>query len=298
MAGHAGVWIDVLSGGNCMPGCDDVASLRDLRMGRRNVSAIVGITEMAEPLGDWERPYFQIPGGRPTLFYIAYGEFGSFEGFSVSKYRSTGVPEGFRLMSYGPDSYPEIAARFHTGYLWNDLQTRDLTLASRISAAQMCMILRGEIEDCPTLNYFRDCVGILTFLLDRGGIAIFDPYMFKWWEPDEWRQRAFDSASAVPSRHVVILTSEEPDPALTWYHTRGMRKFGRSDLSVHNVPAEHGDAIVDLCERFIRLQAFGGIIEEGIEIRMKALPPGMTCHHAGDLDDPDFNNTHVEIRWN
>jgi hypothetical protein len=53
--------------------------------------------------------------------------------------------------------------------------------------------------------------------------------------------------------------------------------------------------VIDLCERFIELQAFGARIAEGQEVRMKTLPWGMTCHHAGDLDDPDFNNVHVEI---
>jgi hypothetical protein len=48
--------------------------------------------------------------------------------------------------------------------------------------------------------------------------------------------------------------------------------------------------------RFIGLQTEGGHIPEGQEIRMASLPPGLTCHHGGSLDDPDFNNVHVEIR--
>ena len=47
----------------------------------------------------------------------------------------------------------------------------------------------------------------------------------------------------------------------------------------------------------VEFQAFGGIIDEGQEIRMRSLPPGMTCRHRGDVDDPDFNNMHVEIVW-
>ncbi len=38
----------------------------------------------------------------------------------------------------------------------------------------------------------------------------------------------------MPRQHVVILTSEEcsgDGRPLTWFHTRGMRKFGRPDLS-------------------------------------------------------------------
>jgi hypothetical protein len=74
-----------------------------------------------------------------------------------------------------------------------------------------------------------------------------------------------------------------------------MRKFGRPDLSVHRVPPQDRDAVIDLFERFIELQACGGTIEEGQAIRMKTLPAGMICSHRGDLQDPDFNNVHVEI---
>lgn len=81
-----------------------------------------------------------------------------------------------------------------------------------------------------------------------------------------------------------------------WFHTRGMRKFGRPDLSVHHVSRDLRDGIVDLFNRFIEFQAFGGIIAQGQDIKMGSLPAGMICVHQGDLDDPDFNNVHVEIK--
>jgi hypothetical protein len=124
--------------------------------------------------------------------------------------------------------------------------------------------------------------------------------MFQWWEPEAWRRHVFEPGSPVPRRHVIILTSEEDESdsstnPLLWFHSRGLRTFGRPDLSVHNVPFRYRDPVIDLFERFIQLQAFGGAIAEGQEIRMKGLPPGMICHHAGDLNDLDFNNVHVEI---
>jgi hypothetical protein len=73
--------------------------------------------------------------------------------------------------------------------------------------------------------------------------------------------------------------------------------FGRLDLAIHDVPAELHGAVIDFFERLIELQAFGGIIAEGYAIRMKTLPAGMTCRHQGSLEDPDFNNVHVEIAW-
>ena len=30
---------------------------------------------------------------------------------------------------------------------------------------------------------------------------------------------------------------------------------------------------------------------------MSGLPPGGVCLHGGSVDDPDFNNVHIEIEW-
>ena len=168
-------------------------------------------------------------------------------------------------------------------------------LAKRVSATEQCLVLRGVVPDPRTFDHFRDAVGLVTALLESSGIAVFDPHMFKWWSADEWRERAFEPAAPVPRHHVVILVSEAPDGASRWYHTRGMLKFGRPDISVHGVTPELEPAVVDLCNRFIEMQALGGVVAEGQEVRMKALPPGWTYRHVDDLDDPDFNNWHVEI---
>ncbi len=250
---------------------------------------------MSDTPPDWPRPRFTRPGGTPFLFYVVYGKFENLPALSGSRYRSAGVPDGFTLFHYDMEQHPDVLAGFQEGYLWSDLQGRNPVLAARIAETKECLILRGEIQDSETLNYLRDSVGLLTFLLDHGGITVYDPLMFHWWEPENWRDRIFDPA--VPRHHVIILTSEEPAHGLTWYHTRGMRKFGRPDFSIHNVPARYNEAVIDLCNRFIEVQAFGGIIDEEQEIRMRSLPGGMTCHHRGDLDDPDFNNVHVEITW-
>jgi hypothetical protein len=253
--------------------------------------------EVDTALPDWSRPHYQQPGGKPFLFFVVYGEFGELPALDPDKYRSTGVPPGLGLSRYDSHSQPDVLSRFQEGYLWNDLKAQNCVLAEKVNQSPECLILQGELDDEPTLNYLRDAVGLLTFLVDHGGIAVYDPWMFQWWLPAQWRHLIFDPASPVPTHHVVLLTSQEPEPSLTWFHTRGMRKFGRPELSVHNVPTRHGKAVIDLCNRFINFQAFGGVIEEGQKIKMRQLPSGMTCHHQGDLDDPDFNNVHVEITW-
>lgn len=249
-----------------------------------------------EQLADWPRKFYQRAGGRPFLFYVVFGAFPPMPSLSRQEYRSCGVFPGLQLSHYAPGRHPDVLDGFRQGYLWDELERHDPGLAGAVGVADECMMLRGELEDQPDLNYLRDAVGLVTFLLDHGGVAVYDPQMFHWWGPEEWRDRIFRPGGAVPRHHAVILTSEEPeDASLTWIHTRGMRKFGRPDLSVHRVPQERREGVIDLCNRFIEFQAFGGVIDEGQEIRTNSLPGGMTCHHAGDQDDADFNNAHVEI---
>ncbi len=250
---------------------------------------------MTEELASWARPYYRAGGGDPFLFYVIYGPTPAEFAVSRSRYRCAGVPEGIRLVRYGPDSDPEVPASFRTGYLWDELNRGDARLAGLVESQTECTIVSGSISDPADLDYFRDVVGLIQWLVDSGGVAVYDPQSFKWWGAGEWRDSAFDSDTGSPRHHVVILSSE--DEGGEWLHTRGLRKFGRPDLSVHHVGPEYREAVIDLLNRFIEFQAFGGVIDEGETVRMSTLPAGMTCQHRGDVDDPAFNNSHVEIRW-
>ena len=245
---------------------------------------------------NWTRPYYLPGGGDAFLLYLVYGPVPQDFSISRSKYFCDGIPDGIEISSYGPNSDPETLNTFRTGYLWDEFQRSNSKLANDVANQSECLIIQGTISDPPDLNYLRNVVGFITWCLDRGAVAIFDPQMFKWWAPAEWRKWLFEPAAAVPTHHLMILTSEDEN-GTEWFHTRGMRKFGRPDLSIHRVSADLRDGIIDLFNRFIEFQAFGGLIEEGQEIKMRSLLPGMICTHQGDLDDPDFNNVHVEIKW-
>jgi hypothetical protein len=257
-------------------------------------------TTMPEHLTAWPRPYYEQPGGRPFLFYVIFGEFDPEQDVESQRYRTLGVHPGLELGLYNREEYADILSGFQTGYLWDEVVAQDPALARRVAGSGQCLILRGELEDRGDLDYLRDSVGLLTFFLDHGGVCVYDPQMFQWWEPGAWRRQMFEPGGPLPSQHVVILSSDEdesgvPAEPLTWFHTRGLRKFGRPDLSVHDVPPRYHEAVIDLFGRFIEFQALGGIIVEDMEIRMRSLPAGMICHLGGDLDDPDFNNVHAEI---
>jgi hypothetical protein len=244
----------------------------------------------------WIRPHRQPGGGDAFLFYVVHGDLPQKLEVSGAKYRCAGLPAGVEFLRYGRTGPSEVVGSFRQGFLWDQLQAENPALAASVAAAPECAVVRGTVADPADLGYFRDVIGLLTCLVDQGGVSVFDPQMFRWWEPERWRTEVFEPDAPAPARHVTILGSEEAG-GTEWLHTRGLRKFGRPDLSIHGVPEEHHSSCLELLNRFIHLQALGGVIPEGQEVRVAPLPPGMICRHRGTVDDPDFNNVHVEISW-
>src|SRR5206468_4274883 len=155
--------------------------------------------------------------------------------FNRKKYRSAGPPAGLDVASYDRADSPEVLAGYQSGPVW-EMMTRDAPVtAAAAAAAPQCVGVRGEFPDPPDLNYFRDTVGVVAWLLDAGGVAVKDPQMLWLWSPGEWRADVCEEGCPNPDRHTVILVSPEDGGRTFWYHTRGMRKYGRPDLSVRGV---------------------------------------------------------------
>jgi hypothetical protein len=251
---------------------------------------------VSDIIPDWPRARYESGGGDAFLFYAAFGPISELVSVSPGTYRCDEIPAGLEASAYTLARQPEVINSLREGYCIDQLRRTDPGLVTAIYAQDSCMVWRGRIADPPTLNYFRNVIGLVTHFLDHGGVAVFDPQMLKWWSPADWRAEVFEPAQPLPRQHVVILVSQEED-GTAWFHTRGLRKFGRPDLSIRRVPTAGHAAATDLCNRFIELQAFGAVIPEGQEIRVRGLPEGMRCVHRGDENDPDFNNAHVEIIW-
>jgi hypothetical protein len=252
-------------------------------------------------LPSWPRQFYQPTDAKALIWYQVYGHFPDTIEISRSQYRCAGVPAGVEIANHIRPSQGEVVTGFLANPFFVAALKRELPqLASTVKSAPECTIIRGEVPDSPNLDYLRDVVGLVTWFFDNGAVAVLDPQTTAWYDRKKWRDQLFDPKSFDPSRHVVIFYSEENGGANTnefWLHTRGMRKFARPDLSVHDVPAEKRDAAIDLLNRLVDAQAFGGVIAEGQSIKMPSLPQGLTCHRTGSRDDPDFNNTHIEIGW-
>ena len=106
-----------------------------------------------------------------------------------------------------------------------------------------------------------------------------------------WKETFFEPDHPQPHRHVMIYYSE--DRTGVWLHTRGMT-FGRPDLSVRGVRPEDVDHAAAMCNELIDFQADGGLLSDGQVVRHPPLG-GFVARYAGDRDDPEFNNVHVEL---
>jgi hypothetical protein len=227
------------------------------------------------------------------VLYVLYGKFPTNIQVSAAAYRTVGIPDGIQLRRLTRKE--RSVSPFTDGDFAKTAGHDNPAAFARIQKSPECMVLQGEVKDPENLNYLRDSIGLVTWFLDYGGIAVMDPQQLKLYDGELWRKEIFEPSPPKLLNHVVILVSGQRD-GTKWFHTRGLRKFGRPDLSMHNVPTTQEHGVIDLFNRFIILQAQGDRIPEGKEIQMASLPANLTCHHAGSLDNLDFNNTHVEIR--
>ncbi|MGA7296629.1 MAG: hypothetical protein WBW92_03830, partial [Rhodanobacteraceae bacterium] len=132
--------------------------------------------------------------------------------------------------------------------------------------------------------------------LDLGGASVVDPQMLSLFVADDWRRRYLIPDGAPPRHHVLILVNPDEDGG-QWVRTRGMRKFARPDLSVRQVPEADIERAGALCQKLVDMQALGAWIEEGQPLEVDGIPGSFVARHAGDINDPRFNNSHIELLW-
>lgn len=249
---------------------------------------------MSEPLPTWERPRFEAGGAEAFLLYVVYGEFGPAEPVSRLEYRTEGLPAGVEVRRLTREQSSELP--FVSGEIAKVVRDESPEVFDQAVAAPECLVIKGPVADPPDLNYLRDTIGMIAWWFDHGAVAALDVQRLRLYEPTAWWLDLFAPLPPRVTNHVVILTSEET-ATTRWLHTRGMRKFGRPDLSVRGVELERQGAVLEMINRFIVFQAEGGRVAEGQEVRMEGLPAGMICRHRGGVEDPQFNNAHLEICW-
>ncbi|QAU24859.1 hypothetical protein EO087_13380 [Dyella sp. M7H15-1] len=244
----------------------------------------------------WQRPHWQ-PSDEEILvqFYV----FGEFQPIRVpsAQYGSDGLPEEVELTSHHHSALREWEGYPLKGALGDLFQSDAPEAFEKAMAAPQVLVLRGRFKDSADTGYLRDTFGVLAGLLDIGGVAVLDPQILSLFSADEWRQRYLIKDGAPLRNHVLILRDEEDDSDRLWIHTRGLRKFGRPDISLRDVPAQEIDRAGSLCQRLVELQALGAHFKDGQSLEVDGVFGGVTAELGGGYDDPRFNNTYVALHW-
>ncbi len=245
---------------------------------------------------DWSRPQWSRDEAKAMLLYFVFGRFAGELRLDLSANGSVGLPPGVEMHRVPKALLAHWEGHPLRGALGGVLRDGNPDAFEAARAANECLMLRGELPDPGSLGYLRDTLGAVTALLDAGGVAVVDPQILEIFTADDWRTRYARAESSAPRNHVLILCQDD-EAGFAWVKTRGMRKFARPDVSIRRVPQEDVQRAGAVAARLVDLQARGMRLGEGSTMEVEGLHDGLAVSRGGSLDDPGFNNVHLELLW-
>lgn len=249
---------------------------------------------MSEP--DWSRPHWSRDENRAMLLYFVFGAFATELQPGLSAYASNGLPHGVEMRRIPKAMLAHWEGHPLRGALGEVLRESNPDAFEAARKAPECLMLRGELSDSESLVYLRDVIGVVTALLDAGGIAVVDPQILEVFPVDDWRARFVGPECATPRNHVLVLCQDDASGG-AWIRTRGMRKFARPDISIRRVPQAEVQRAGAVAARLVELEARGMRFGDGATVDVEGIAGGLQVTRGGSVDDPEFNNTKLELIW-
>lgn len=245
---------------------------------------------------DWTRPHWSRDEAKAMLLYFVFGQFAEPPELDLSAHGSKGLPPGVEMRRLPKAMLAHWDGHPLRGVLGGILRDDNPEAFEAARKAPECLMLRGELPDSDSLRYLRDTLGVVAALLDAGGIAVVDPQILEIFSADDWHARHAVADLSGPRNHVAILCQDD-DAGTARVKTRGMRKFARPDISIRRVPRDDVQRAGAVAARLVDLQARGMRFGDGSRVDVDGLPEGLRVTQGGSLDDPAFNNTHIELVW-
>lgn len=244
----------------------------------------------------YERPHYEDLNYHPFLFYVAFGVDTANLEVSRERHRVDGFPNGLDFSLLKKPENGEYMDALIGGTLGKVLNNKYQHLYESIRETDKWAVIRGEVQKDSDLHYMRNAIGFVQALIEKGAIGVLDLLTFTLYTPSEWTSKIF-KPEFDPYSHVVILTSEMEDDSV-WLHTRGLRKFGRPDVSMEKVPQNDIDNACRVINQMIFYGALGAFFSRPVKLHTHN---GLTCivtpELIEDLDNPDFNNSYYRVIW-
>ena len=245
---------------------------------------------------DYERPYYEDLNYHPLLFYVVFGV--EDEELSVSRERHhvDEFPEGLDMIFYKKPEHSEYMSSMLGGTLGEILKEDNPALYEAARNSNGWAVIRGEVVQDADLNYMRNVIGFVQALVEKDAVGVLDLQTFKLFSSTEWTENFFTKEFDAYD-HVVILASEMEDGSI-WLHTRGMRKFGRPDMSLKNVAPEDVNHAAQVINQMIYYGALGIFFSQPTKLHTHTERTYVVnTKFVEDFEDPDFNNSYYEILW-
>lgn len=217
------------------------------------------------PIGPWLRPAFQA-GGEANVFQLFC--------FSASAL-ATDVPMSggrFGLPSAEAMAFVEVRElRRDMDPAWFDgfrsgalraiaMQSLgDLTLLDEAQRLTAVLINRA---DAPDLTHVQAGWAVAQWLVARGATVLLDAQTNRFWKGEDVATWPATRPFAL-STDVNVVVEAEPTSQVATIHTRGLKKFGRPDLVIHDVPGAQWDAVAALVRALAQQLADGAVMKAG-----------------------------------
>lgn len=251
----------------------------------------------------WDRPHWTDSGMRARLWFVVVGDF-SADRLQVSRSRHhvDAMEEEFSLTTHRRAENPEWFDNWFSlpgSYFEETFGDQ----SDAIQGASQLTRISGELADRDSLDYLRNAIGMVSAVLESGGLGVLDVFALTWWTPEQWFESFVDYCQFEIQEQVGLVISEDDRFAPgCWMHTRGMVKFARPDLHIKHVSDTDPrvvQAAANVLNSIAEYLAKGAVIDDGQTMSLGENLPEVTFVESPDdseCDEPHFNNAALEIR--
>ena len=243
----------------------------------------------------YERPYYEDINYRPYLYYVVFGVKDEELQVSRERHHVDAFPEGLDFLFYNRSEHGDYLNELLGGTLGEVLDRDDHDLYTAVRQTERWAVIRGEVQEDADLHYMRNAIGFVQALVENGAVGVLDLQTLHLMTAETWATEFFQP-EFTPFDHATILVSEMDSGAL-WLHTRGMRKFGRPDISIENVPKND----MEMAAKVVNQMIYYGVLGAFFARPFKLHTPDGACivqpEFVDDMECPDFNNAYYRILW-
>lgn len=247
------------------------------------------------PLAPWPRTHFA-PGGdaaRVTLF--AFSPDPLPDRLPLSRVRH-GVPDGgpppeLSIVTTTRDAAPEWYHGFFDGASGAMARRVFGKAYPALERTAHCHRIELELPDPPDLGYLQSAWALARCVCEIGSVAVLDAAATRWLAAADVLAWATDRPFAI-DREVVFVFETDPTPGVGHVaHTRGMAKFGRSDLVLTDADPGDVTGVVAVLESLALEGAMGRLLRAGQVYRVGAARARLAPYVPGrDFPDLHLNN--------